>query len=46
MSRFNSLRPHAEERPQGRVSKHDAKNTPFETARSAPPQGEVCEVAS
>ena len=46
MSRINRLRPHAEERLQGRVSKHDPKNTPFETARSAPPQGEVCEVAS
>ena len=45
MSRFNNLRPHAEERPQGRFPKHDAKTTPFETARSAPPQGEVCEVA-
>ena len=44
MSPSNALRPHAEERPQGRVSKHDAKGTPFETARSAPPQGEVCEV--
>ena len=30
--------PHAEERPKGRVSKYDW--SPFETARSAPPQGE------
>jgi hypothetical protein len=45
MSPSNTLRPHAEERPQGLVSKHGAKNSPFETARSAPPQGEVCEVA-
>ena len=46
MSPSNDLRPHAEERPQGRVSKHDAKDTPFETARSAPPQGEACGVVS
>jgi hypothetical protein len=44
MSPSNCLRPHAEERPQGRVSKHEAKVTPFETARSAPPQGEVREI--
>jgi hypothetical protein len=42
MNHFNSLTPHAEEGPQGRVSKHEAKASasPFETARSAPPPGE------
>jgi len=47
MSPSNRLHPHAEERPQGRISKHEAKimASHLETARSAPPQGEACEVA-
>jgi len=47
MSPFNRLHPHAEERPQGRVSKHEAKimASPPDTARSAPPLGEGREVA-
>ena len=44
MSPSNGLRAHAEERPQGRVSKQE-QCSPFETAHSAPPQGEGCEVA-
>jgi hypothetical protein len=42
VSPLNHLAPHAEERPQGRVSKRAARAwpSPFETARSAPPQGE------
>jgi hypothetical protein len=42
MNRFNRLQPHAEERPQdaSRSMGNFDLASPFETARTAPPQGE------